>query len=157
MYWFFTALIAAIVVAIALIAAGRGDSMAQAWSDRRYLSLPEDRSLTAEDLDSLRLALAFRGYRMDEVDDLLDRLGDEIAARDAYIDRLRGDLARLREIDRANDPARPFAVGEAGEPAHGVAGEQPGSWTLPTHGRRSTQAGTGDAPQAETDQSRTSR
>ncbi len=156
MYWFFTALIAAIVVAIALIAAGRGDSMAQAWSDRRYLSLPEDRPLTVEDLDSLRLALAFRGYRMDEVDDLLDRLGGEIAARDAYIDRLRGDLARLREIDRANHPAHPFAVGEAGE-AHGGASEQPDSWTLPTHGRRSTQAGAGDASQPETGQSRTSR
>jgi DivIVA domain-containing protein len=156
MYWFFTALIAAIVVAIALIAAGRGDSMAQAWSDRRYLSLPEDRSLTAEDLNSLRLALAFRGYRMDEVDNLLDRLGDEIDARDAYIDSLRGDLARLREIDRANRPARPFAVSEAGE-ARGDTSEQPDSWTLPAHGRRSTQAGAEDAPHPETDQSRTSR
>jgi len=156
MYWFFTALIAAIVVAIALIAAGRGDSMAQAWSDRRYLSLPEDRSITAEDLSSLRLALAFRGYRMDEVDDLLDRLGDEIGARDAYIDRLRGDLARLREIDRANRPAHPFAVAGAAE-AQEVAGEQPDSWTLPMPGRRSTEAGAGDAPQAGTDQPRTSR
>jgi DivIVA domain-containing protein len=156
MYWFFTALIAAIVVAIALIAAGRGDSMAEAWSDRRYLSLPEDRSLTAEDLDSLRLALAFRGYRMDEVDDLLDRLSDEIAARDAYIDRLRGALAKLRETDRTNHPARPLAVGEADD-AHGIASEQPGSWTLPMPGTRSTQAGAADAPQPETDQSRTTR
>jgi DivIVA domain-containing protein len=153
MYWFFTALIAAIVVAIALIAAGRGDAMAQAWSDRRYLSLPEDRSLTAEDLDSLRLALAFRGYRMEEVDDLLDRLGVEIAARDAYIQRLRGDLARLRETDRT---ARTFPVGQAAEAA-GAAGEEPDSWTLPAPGQRSTPAGAEDAPQHETDQSRTRR
>lgn len=156
MYWFFTALIAAIVVAIALIAAGRGDAMAQAWSDRRYLSLPEDRSLTAEDLDSLRLALAFRGYRMEEVDDLLDRLGVEIAARDAYIQRLRGDLARLRETDRTDHPPRTFPVGQAAEAA-GAASEEPDSWTLPAPGQRSTPAGAEDAPQHETDQSRTRR
>jgi DivIVA domain-containing protein len=156
MYWFFTALIAAIVVAIALIAAGRGDAMAQAWSDRRYLSLPEDRSLTAEDLDSLRLALAFRGYRMEEVDDLLDRLGVEIAVRDAYIQRLRDDLARLRETDRTDHPARTFPVGQAAE-AQGAASEEPDAWTLPAPGHRSTPAGAEAAAQHETDQSRTRR
>jgi len=156
MYWFFTALIAAIVVAIALIAAGRGDAMAHAWSDRRYLSLPEDRSLTAEDLDSLRLALAFRGYRMDEVDDLLDRLGVEIAARDAYIQRLRVDLAKLREIDRADHPARPFAVDE-GPAAERATGEDADPWALRAPGRRSPQARAEDSPQPGTDQSRTRR
>jgi DivIVA domain-containing protein len=130
--------------------------MAQAWSDRRYLSLPEDRSLTAEDLDSLRLALAFRGYRMEEVDDLLDRLGVEIATRDAYIQRLRGDLARLRESDRTDHPARTFPVGQAAE-AQRAATEEPDSWTLPGPGQRSTPAAAEDAPQHETDQSRTRR
>lgn len=156
MYWFFTALIAAIVVAIALIAAGRGDAMAQAWSDRRYLSLPEDRSLTAEDLNSLRLALAFRGYRMEEVDDLLDRLGAEIAARDAYIQRLQADLARRRETDRPDHRARPVAVGEATE-AQGATGEEPDSWTLRGPEWRSTPAGEEAAPQHEGDQWRTRR
>ncbi len=93
------------LIAIALIAAGRGDSMAQAWPDRRYLSLPEDRSLTADDVESLRLAVAFRGYRMEEVDDLLDRISVELAARDTYIERLRQELA-----------------GAAGEAGHGHGG-----------------------------------
>lgn len=119
MYWFFTALIAGIVVAIALVATGRGDSMARAWPDRRYLSLPEDRSLTAHDLESLRLAVAFRGYRMDEVDDLLDRLSVELAARDADIERLHRELA-----DKS----------DSGEPASDLAasGDEPPTSTAPS-------------------------
>jgi hypothetical protein len=93
---------------------------------------------------------------MEEVDDLLDRLGVEIAARDAYIQRLRGELARLREIDRADHPARTFPVGQAAE-AQGAAVEEPDPWTLPAAGQRSTTAGAEDAPQRETDQSRTRR
>lgn len=90
MYWFFTALVAAIVVAIALVAVGRGRPMAPAYPDRRHLDLPHGRALTAPELYELRLDLAFRGYRMDAVDDLLDRLAVEIAERDTYI----GDLQR---------------------------------------------------------------
>jgi DivIVA domain-containing protein len=38
----------------------------------------------------LRFSLAFRGYRMAEVDDALDRLATEIAERDARIEQLTG-------------------------------------------------------------------
>ena len=41
------------------------------------------------DIDRVRLDLAFRGYRMDQVDAVLTRLGQELAARDHEIDRLR--------------------------------------------------------------------
>lgn len=41
------------------------------------------------DLDQIRLDVAFRGYRMDQVDEVLSRLTDEIGVRDTEIDRLR--------------------------------------------------------------------
>ncbi len=41
------------------------------------------------DLDRVRLDLAFRGYRMDQVDGVMGRLRQELAARDQEIDRLR--------------------------------------------------------------------
>ncbi|MBG0740364.1 DivIVA domain-containing protein [Paeniglutamicibacter antarcticus] len=38
-----------------------------------------------EDVDRLRFSLGLRGYRMDQVDDVLDRLRDQLAAKDARI------------------------------------------------------------------------
>ncbi|MGB7425886.1 MAG: DivIVA domain-containing protein [Ornithinimicrobium sp.] len=43
----------------------------------------------SSDLDGVRLDLAFRGYRMDQVDAVLDRLRQELVSRDQEIDRLR--------------------------------------------------------------------
>ena len=43
----------------------------------------------AADLQRVKLDLAFRGYRMDQVDALMKRLTEEIAIRDGEIDRLR--------------------------------------------------------------------
>lgn len=45
--------------------------------------------LFRHDLDQIRIDMAFRGYRMDQVDVVLARLADEIALRDTEIDRLR--------------------------------------------------------------------
>jgi DivIVA domain-containing protein len=41
--------------------------------------------LRPRDLEDLRLSVVVRGYRMDEVDAVLDRLRDELAARDERI------------------------------------------------------------------------
>lgn len=45
--------------------------------------------VSRDDLDQIRIDVAFRGYRMDQVDAVLTRLADEIALRDTEIDRLR--------------------------------------------------------------------
>src|SRR6185312_5509026 len=42
----------------------------------------------AADVDRLRFSLGLRGYRMDQVDEVLDRLRDELALKDAEIARL---------------------------------------------------------------------
>lgn len=45
----------------------------------------------AEDIEAARFDIAFRGYRMDQVDAALQRLGVELTERDAEIDRLRSE------------------------------------------------------------------
>lgn len=52
-----------------------------------------------EHVRSLRFSLAFRGYRMDQVDAALDRLADELATRDARIAELAAGTSR-EEHDR---------------------------------------------------------
>lgn len=58
--------------------------------------LPPGR-LTPAAVDEARFGLAFRGYRMDDVDRVLDRLRDELSARDAEIAVLRGEVRQERE------------------------------------------------------------
>lgn len=81
---------AAVVFVVAAVAMGYGGSIthfAPDWPGRR---LPEDRTLRPDDVTHLRFSLAFRGYRMSEVDEALDRLSAEIAQRDARIEELTG-------------------------------------------------------------------
>jgi len=99
-------LVAVVVVfAIAAVAAGRGDAMADAVPDRPELALPEGRALTRGDLDALRFSVGFRGYRMDEVDEVLDRVAAELEDRDR---RLGESAARIAELESqlASDDAR---------------------------------------------------
>ncbi len=45
--------------------------------------------ISSRDIDHVRLDVAFRGYRMDQVDQVLARLSRELTERDSEIDRLR--------------------------------------------------------------------
>jgi DivIVA domain-containing protein len=56
--------------------------------------LPADAA--PSDIDHLRFAVGLRGYRMDQVDQVLDELREQIAAKDREIERLGGELVRLR-------------------------------------------------------------
>jgi len=49
------------------------------------------------DVDRLRFAVGLRGYRMDQVDQVLDELRDQLAARDRQIADLGAELGRLRD------------------------------------------------------------
>ena len=51
------------------------------YDDRPDALVPADGPLAAEDLRRVRFSLAFRGYRMSEVDALLDRLAAEKEAQ----------------------------------------------------------------------------
>ena len=49
------------------------------------------------DVDRLRFAVGLRGYRMDQVDQVLDDLRDQISAKDRRIAELTAELAGPRE------------------------------------------------------------
>jgi DivIVA domain-containing protein len=76
--WFFAVLIVAAMGVAAMAATGRFGGLAETWDDRPDSTVPADRPLTAEDLEAVRFTSALRGYRMSEVDALLDRLADEL-------------------------------------------------------------------------------
>jgi DivIVA domain-containing protein len=71
---------------------GRGEEMAPALPDGTPVELPDGRLADGDDLRALRLSVVLRGYRMDEVDWLLDRLSEQVDTRDREIARLRSVL-----------------------------------------------------------------
>ena len=78
----------AVLAGIALAAAGRVTSLPDAPPDRAPTGVLPPSEFETADIERLRFSLAFRGYRMDEVDDVLDRLTAELAERDARIAEL---------------------------------------------------------------------
>lgn len=95
MMWFFAVLVVLALGGIAVVAAGRGTPMAPAYDDRPDATVPLDGPVGPDDLRRVRFSLAFRGYRMSEVDTLLDRLASEMEAREssAVEERADGDAA----------------------------------------------------------------
>jgi DivIVA domain-containing protein len=100
MMWFFAILVVLVMGAIAVVASGRGEPMAEAYDDRPDVVVPADRALTGEDLRRVRFPLALRGYRMSEVDALLDRLAREL--EEHRHDHPAGDPP----VEPARDPGR---------------------------------------------------
>ena len=91
------------------------------------------------DVDKLRFSLGLRGYRMDQVDEVLDRLRDALAAKDLRIAELESaaglpsadktDVGRTSDEPEADDAgdapgAVPAAPADA-EPGNGTAAANP--------------------------------
>ena len=95
---------------------GRGETQPPAELDRSPVELPDDRAVTGDDVRALRISVAVRGYRMTEVDWLLDQFALALDGRDDELAVLR---ARLRDReDAAGDGGSaesPDAGNEAGE------------------------------------------
>ncbi|GAB3999448.1 DivIVA domain-containing protein [Nocardioides marmoraquaticus] len=106
MSWFFAVLLVLVVGAVAVVFAGGGGSAAPAYDDRPDSGLPDDRPLTAGDLRGVRLSTAVRGYRADEVDDLLERLARQLEGRDAPVEESvrPGDKVVLEPGERPRYP-----------------------------------------------------
>jgi DivIVA domain-containing protein len=85
--------ITAILVAVVLLALGRGEGLADDEPDDVIVRLPAQRPMVASDVETLRLPLAVRGYQMAAVDEVLDRLAAVLALRDAEIGQLRGEAS----------------------------------------------------------------
>ena len=78
----------AVIGGIAVVATGRGAALPDVAPDRAPTGRLPAGELRRADVDGLRFTLALRGYRMDEVDDVLDRLVAEIERRDQRIREL---------------------------------------------------------------------
>jgi len=78
MMWFFAILVVLVMGGVAAVAAGRGAPMSEAYDDRPDALVPAAGPLGPEDLRRVRFSLGFRGYRMSEVDALLDRLARQL-------------------------------------------------------------------------------
>src|ERR671938_532722 len=81
---------------------GRGGGQPPAEIGRSPVELPEDRPVVGDDVRALRISVAVRGYRMSEVDWLLDQFAQTLDERDEEIAALRARLA-----ERGEHPAGP--------------------------------------------------
>ncbi|NJQ06277.1 DivIVA domain-containing protein [Streptomyces lonarensis] len=135
--WLMVAMVVVIGgVTLAVLGSGDGSGgptsggLPEAAPDRPDDPLPQDRAVTPADLAALRLPVAPRGYRMGDVDEVLDRLAAELADRDARIEELRVALAGAQAYAVSHDP------GAAGDRTAGSAGAGPhpgGPRTDPPH------------------------
>jgi DivIVA domain-containing protein len=90
---------------------GRGETQPPAELDRSPVELPDDRPVAGDDVRALRISPAFRGYRMAEVDWLLDQLARTLDERDATIAALR-DRPAAREADETDPEGVPVVTAE---------------------------------------------
>ncbi|WP_425086258.1 DivIVA domain-containing protein [Streptomyces hainanensis] len=112
MFLFLVAAMVVVISAVTLAVLGSGDGtggpatggLADALPDRLDDPLPRDRPVGPADVVRVRLPVAPRGYRMAEVDDVLDRLAAELAERDARITELETALAGAQALALHKDP-----------------------------------------------------
>jgi DivIVA domain-containing protein len=109
--------VAALLFLGASLLLGRGETQPPAEPDRSPVALPADRPVTADDVRALQLSVAARGYRMSEVDWLLDQFALVLEERDAEIAALRAQRpAHPTPAARSKDGQEPAPDGDAGPP-----------------------------------------
>ncbi|MFE9117315.1 DivIVA domain-containing protein [Streptomyces sp. NPDC007172] len=123
MFWFLLIAMVVVVTAVTLaVVGGGGDESAvlpDAEPEHLVDPLPEHRPVVRADVEALRLPVVLRGYRMADVDDVLSRLGAELAERDARIAELRS-AARPAAHDPQTPPSGPVAAAPPGPAAPGA-------------------------------------
>ncbi len=88
LYLLVVAMVAAAFFGVAALVFGRGEELAPLAPDATPTRLPSH-GIRGDDIRELRLPQAVRGYRMTEVDWVLDRLAEEIE----HLTRERDELA----------------------------------------------------------------
>lgn len=81
---------------------GRGEQLAPMPADTSPVVLPANRPVTSRDVHRLRLSVVLRGYRMSEVDWVLDQLATQLDERDRELAELRAAAA-----GRSGSPGSP--------------------------------------------------
>lgn len=120
MFWFQLCVVVALLIAVGWVAVGGGGHMSPSHPDRPDPAVPDTGLLARNDVDKVRFSVGARGYRMDEVDDVLDRLAYEIDVRERRIAELEGhDPSQQAESQvtrgTAEQPAESRETPEASE------------------------------------------
>ena len=105
---------------------GRGETQPPAEFGRSPVELPDDRPVVGDDVRALRISVAFRGYRMTEVDWLLDQFAQVLDERDAEIADLRAAVPR-RTGAHAADRSEVADTDPEGVPVVGADEEETGA------------------------------
>lgn len=152
MQWVLWMIAVGVLGLAAVAASGRLGELPGTVTDTPRPHVPTG-ELAGDDLRGLRFAVVPRGYSMDQVDELLDRL-----ARQLDRDRTPGLDPRVQVVDRSVDGARPDdqagwaaaasapTAGSPDEPADPVAPAEDGS---SGHGAQPSGIMDGGSPQPE--------
>ncbi|SDP48306.1 DivIVA domain-containing protein [Lentzea jiangxiensis] len=89
--------VAAVVFLLAALVFGRGEELAPLPPGASPTRLPAD-DITAQDVRELKFQQVFRGYKMSEVDWVLQRLSAEV-------ETLRARVAELEDRESSDHPA----------------------------------------------------
>jgi DivIVA domain-containing protein len=89
--------VAAIVFGVTVMVSGGDSGLTPVEPDGKSLPLPSDRPLGEEDIFRTRFDTAFRGYRMAQVDQALQRAAYDIGYKGELIGVLEAEVTALRE------------------------------------------------------------
>jgi DivIVA domain-containing protein len=117
--------VGAVGFGVALLISGRDPGLQRAEPDGRAVPLPGNRPLGEVDIDEVRFDTVLRGYRMNQVDAALRRVGYDIGYKEELIRVLQAEVDALRDgrVDDAD------ALRRARDTANRAIG--PG-WSAPT-------------------------
>jgi DivIVA domain-containing protein len=118
--------VAAIVFGVTVMLSGGDSGLTPVEADGRAIPLPSDRPLGEDDIGVTKFDVAWRGYRMAQVDQALQRAAYDIGYKGELIGVLEAEVAALREgrladadvLRRAREAA--VAPVPAAEPAEAV-------------------------------------
>jgi DivIVA domain-containing protein len=140
--------VAAIVFGVTVMLSGGDPGLTSVEPDGRAVPLPSDRPLGEDDIGKTKFDTAWRGYRMAEVDQALQRAAYDIGYKGELIGVLEAEVAALRDGRLADADvlrkAREAAIAPAEQPG---APEEEGMVVLPVPAAEEKAAG--DDPLAE--------
>jgi DivIVA domain-containing protein len=94
--------VAALIFGVVSLLTGEDPGLGAAEPDGRAAPLPNNRSLTEDDIKTVRFDVTWRGYRMSQVDRILRRTAYDIGYKNEMIAVLEAEVIALRE-GRAED------------------------------------------------------
>jgi DivIVA domain-containing protein len=113
--WLFTLLSMAVIALVAGVVTGSiAGSMGAPESSLPFRGFSEEEEVAPSDVGRVRFDAALRGYRMEQVDEVLDRLADELGRRDVMIASLQAQLSRYRDMTGRYEDAAGGGYGDLG-------------------------------------------